>query len=146
MATVQPDLFDLPMSLGDHLHELRRRLIFPIVSLAVLFLVAFIFEGQLKILFFKPMMWALEMDPIITEKAGIDPKTFKLQAIDVMESMMASMSVCFYASIFFCLPYFHLSVVDIRQRWLDAERAPSSVFIYPSWRYVFLRRDSGGIF
>ncbi len=108
----EPELFDLPMSLGDHLHELRRRLIFPIASLAALFLVAFIFEGQLKILFFKPMMWALEMDPIITEKAGIDPKTFRLQAIDVMESMMASMSVCFYASIFFAFPIF------IYQLWM----------------------------
>ena len=102
----EPELFDLPMSLGDHLHELRRRLIFPIASLAVLFLVAFIFHVELKIIFALPMKWALEIDPIISEKAGLDPKSFKFQTIDVMESMMASMSVCFYAVIFVAFPIF----------------------------------------
>jgi sec-independent protein translocase protein TatC len=108
----EPELFDLPMSLGDHLHELRRRLIFPIVSLAVLFLVAFIFERQLKLVVAMPMKWALEIDPIVTQKAGLDPKTFKFQTIDVMESMMASMSVCFYAAIFVAFPIF------IYQLWM----------------------------
>lgn len=107
MASSQPDLFDLPMSLGDHLHELRRRLIFPIVSLAVLFVVAFVFEGKLKIIFEMPMIWAMNIDPDITRKAGIDPNEVKIfQAIDVMESMMASMSVCFYAAIFVAFPIF----------------------------------------
>jgi sec-independent protein translocase protein TatC len=106
MANSQPDLFDLPMSLGDHLHELRRRLIFPIASLAVLFVVAFFFEGQLKLIIAMPMKWALEIDPIISQKAGLDPKLFKFQTIDVMESMMASMSVCFYAAIFVAFPIF----------------------------------------
>ena len=146
MANSQPDLFDLPMSLGDHLHELRRRLIFPIASLAALFLVAFIFEGQLKIVFSKPMMWALEMDPAITQKAGIDPTKFKFQAIEVMESMMASMSVCFYAAIFIAFPIF------IYQLWMfvsvglmPKERRLAFLFI-PAGVMFFYAGAIGGYF
>ena len=107
MANSQLDLFDLPMSLGDHLHELRRRLILPIASLAVLFLAAFIFHVELKIIFNMPMVWALHIDPEMTKRAGIDPNEIKIfQAIDVMESMMASMSVCFYTAIFVAFPIF----------------------------------------
>jgi len=41
-----PDIFDLPMSLGDHLHELRRRLIVPIVAFVLLFILGFAIDNQ----------------------------------------------------------------------------------------------------
>jgi sec-independent protein translocase protein TatC len=43
-----PSLADLPMSLGDHLHELRRRLVWPILTVGVVFCVAFCFVNSLR--------------------------------------------------------------------------------------------------
>ena len=44
-----PNLADLPMSLGDHLHELRRRLVWPLVTIGIVFIVAFCFSDILKV-------------------------------------------------------------------------------------------------
>jgi sec-independent protein translocase protein TatC len=48
MAWRPPSLMDIPMGLGDHLHELRRRLIVPLIAIGVVFIVAFIFTREIN--------------------------------------------------------------------------------------------------
>jgi sec-independent protein translocase protein TatC len=103
MAKWKPPLEDVPMSLGDHLHELRRRLILPICSIAILFLLAFAFEHQLKLLVLKPLDWAYDLYPEKAAALGMT-KPIKLLVLDVFESPMASMTVSFYTALFFAFP------------------------------------------
>jgi sec-independent protein translocase protein TatC len=103
MAKWKPLLEDVPMSLGDHLHELRRRLILPICSIAVLFLLAFAFEHQLKLLVLQPLDWAYDLYPEKAAALGMT-KPIKLQVLDVFESPMASMTVSFYTALFVAFP------------------------------------------
>jgi len=56
-----PNIFDLPMGLGDHLHELRRRLIWPLITIGVVFVVAFGFEGKLKEMTVWPLRKAIHI-------------------------------------------------------------------------------------
>jgi sec-independent protein translocase protein TatC len=103
MAKWKAPLEDVPMSLGDHLHELRRRLIIPVVAIGVLFLAAFAIQNDLKLLVAKPMDWAYYISPENAEKVGLKiPIKFIL--LDVLESPLVSMSVSFYASIFVAFP------------------------------------------
>jgi sec-independent protein translocase protein TatC len=51
-----PAMVDIPMALGDHLHDLRRRLIWPVATVAVLFVLTFAFQAQLK----RALVWPLE--------------------------------------------------------------------------------------
>ena len=39
-----PSMVDMPMSLGGHLDELRRRLMWPVITVMVIFVAAFAFE------------------------------------------------------------------------------------------------------
>ncbi len=103
MAAYKPPLEDLPMSLGDHLHELRRRLIIPLISIGILFLAAFAIEKQLKLLVAQPMSWAIDIFPEMSEQVGLK-KPVKFGALDVLESALVSMSVSFYAAIFVAFP------------------------------------------
>ena len=50
-----PSLADLPASLGDHLHELRRRLVWPLVTIGIVFIVAFCFSDILKVAMLLPL-------------------------------------------------------------------------------------------
>jgi sec-independent protein translocase protein TatC len=51
-----PSMVDLPMGLGDHLHELRRRLKWPLIVIGVFFIVAFAWQDELK----RGMLWPLK--------------------------------------------------------------------------------------
>lgn len=112
MAKLMPDVFDVPMSLGDHLHELRKRLIFPVASLALLFLAAFAFQNQLKVVFLNPLLWGVLINPDLSIQAGlpVDPVTKLLTttkiliSLDMSESAMISMSVSFYAALYVTIP------------------------------------------
>ncbi len=55
------DYFDMPMSLGDHLHELRKRLMLPVAMLAVFFLAAFAFNKDLKVIYVQPLLHAIHI-------------------------------------------------------------------------------------
>jgi Sec-independent protein translocase protein (TatC) len=136
MAKWKPPLEDVPMSLGDHLHELRRRLILPICSIAILFLLAFAFEHQLKLLVLKPLDWAYDLYPEKAAALGMT-KPIKLLVLDVFESPMASMTVSFYTALFFA---FHpgLPALDVCLGWFITERTPTRIFVYSGWHHVFL--------
>jgi Tat protein translocase TatC len=103
MVKLTPPMEDIPMSLGDHLHELRRRIVIPVVAIGVLFLVAFAYQNDLKSLIVKPLEWAYHIDPVLAEKFGLT-LPIKLFVKDVTESPMVSMSVSFYAAIFVAFP------------------------------------------
>lgn len=109
MAPLKPDV---PLSLGAHLDELRRRLIWPIIVAAVCFFVAFAFENQLKLLFVEPLRHAIEIanstDATTSERAGLSfpaghPERL-LKTFDLTESMMTSMSLAFWAALAVTIP------------------------------------------
>jgi sec-independent protein translocase protein TatC len=112
MALLSHDVFDMPMSLGDHLHELRKRLIVPVAMLAVLFIAAFSFQNQLKVIFLNPLLWGVLINPELSIQAGlpVDPLTKMLTttkiliSLDMSESAMISMSVSFYAALYVTIP------------------------------------------
>ena len=103
---LMPNIFDLPMSLGDHLHELRKRLIIPVAMLALLFFAAFYYQNELKVIFLKPLLWGIMIHPQLSQQAGlpIDGSTRVLHALDMSESAMLSMSVSFYAALYMTIP------------------------------------------
>lgn len=103
MANLLPSMDDLPMSLGDHLHELRRRLIWPLVVLGLSFFVAFGFEARLQQVFIQPLEWAIELNPENAKIVGLH-SPIKLQVLEVWEAPMALMMVSFYAAFFVAFP------------------------------------------
>jgi sec-independent protein translocase protein TatC len=56
MAWGLPSLVDMPMGLGEHLGELRRRLVIPLIAIGIVFIAAFAFQGELK----QAMVWPLK--------------------------------------------------------------------------------------
>lgn len=61
MINPLPHLLDMPMSLGDHLEELRRRLIVPIIAMALCFIGAFTYNKELKVAYTQPLWKAIEI-------------------------------------------------------------------------------------
>jgi sec-independent protein translocase protein TatC len=97
---------DVPMSLGDHLEELRRRLVWPLIALGALFFLAFAFENRIQQVFVQPLAWAIAVNPDHAKAVGlpIDGSTPKLMIHDIWEAPMASMKVSFYAAFFLAFP------------------------------------------
>lgn len=94
---------DVPMSLGDHLEELRRRLVWPLITMGLVFFTAFAFESRLQQLFVMPLEWAYHINPENAQKVGMT-LPIKLQTLELMEAVMASMMVSFYAAFFLTFP------------------------------------------
>jgi sec-independent protein translocase protein TatC len=100
------DFVDVPMSLGDHLEELRRRLKWPIIALVLLFFAAFAFENHIQQIFAQPLAWAIALNPENAKTVGLptDGSIPKLMVLDVWEAPMVSMKVSFYAAFFLAFP------------------------------------------
>lgn len=103
MAKLLPAMDDLPMSLGDHLEELRRRLKWPLIVLGLTFFVAFGYEARLQQMFVQPLEWAITINPANAKTVGL-VSPVKLQVLEVWEAPMASMMVSFYAAFFISFP------------------------------------------
>lgn len=101
-------VFDLPMSLGDHLEELRRRIIWPIIIFGALFIVGFVMQKPLKEILIKPLQWAIRIAGAdASAQIGMSADTMRLlQAFDLSESTMLSMSVAFDAALTISFPIF----------------------------------------
>ncbi len=112
-----PDVHDVPMGLGDHLHELRRRLIAPLLALTAGFLVGFTYDHELKLLLVRPLQHAIA---IVGEegarKVGLpsdgDPRM--LQSFNLGES----------------------AVMSVRVSTLFAIAVSIPVFVYQLWRFI----------
>lgn len=109
MAGLLPDI---PLPLGEHLDELRRRLVWPILLFAVIFVAAFSFDTELKQVFVQPLIHAVEIadgfNPGCAERAGIvipkdGLKIFKTFALG--ESMGVSMSLAMWAGFAVAIPF-----------------------------------------
>lgn len=104
---------DVPMPLGEHLDELRRRLVAPLLIFGAVFLAAFAFDAELKVLFVQPLIQALAIvdgfAPGTAARAGIaiDPaQPLKLlHTFDLGESMWVSMSLALWAGAFVAIPF-----------------------------------------
>ena len=97
---------DVPMSLGDHLDELRRRLIWPLIILGIGFFTAFIYEAVLQQIFAQPMAWATTLYPAQAKTVGLpnDGTLPKFMIHGVMDGPMSSMLVSFYTAFFVAFP------------------------------------------
>jgi sec-independent protein translocase protein TatC len=113
---ILPKLADTPMTLGDHLHELRRRVVWPALVLALSFIVGVAFQAELKLLLVRPLHQAIVMvGDESAKKIGLSAESNRLlQAFDLGESTMLSFSVAFDAALILTLP----------------------VLLYSLWRFV----------
>ncbi len=123
MVNLLPHLIDMPMSLGDHLEELRRRLIVPLIALALLFIASFAYNKELKVIYMQPLSNAIDIiGPEKAERIGLakpkDPKDLSswrpFTAFQISESAMVSMAVSFYAAFAVTIP----------------------ILVYQIWRFV----------
>ncbi len=112
-----PDLADVPMTLGDHLHELRRRLIVPVIVLTFGFFIGFTYDHELKLLLVRPLQRAIEIvGPEGAAKVGlpIDGNPRMLQSMDLSES----------------------AIMSVRVSTLFAIAVSIPVFVYQFWRFI----------
>lgn len=104
-----PDLLDIPMGLGEHLDELRRRIITPVIAFVLLLVLGFILDNQLKEFLVQPLLHALVIvGPEVAAKAGLDATrgTKILTVFGVGESAMLSMKVATVFAVVFTIPIF----------------------------------------
>jgi len=83
------------MSLGEHLEELRARLIRIVVLFALLLIVAFIFQDQLA----NAVMWPYDR---VMRDLGVPAK---LYATEIQSQFFFYMKVCMLAALFLTAPY-----------------------------------------
>lgn len=104
---------DVPLPLGEHLDELRRRLVWPVIIFGLVFIAAFSFDTELKKIFVQPILHAVQIadavDPGSAARAGIvvpedGIKVFKTLALG--ESMSVSMSLAMWAGFAIAIPFF----------------------------------------
>jgi sec-independent protein translocase protein TatC len=101
------NLVDLPMGLGEHLDELRRRLVLPIAMFIVLFIIGFCYEGTLKIILVGPLLHAIRIvGPETATRVGLDleqgPRV--LTTFGMGESAMLSMDVAMIFAVVLTIP------------------------------------------
>ncbi len=113
LPDLMPSMADMPMSLGDHLHELRRRLVWPIITFLAAFIAAFAFQVELKRL----MLWPLQRGLRIVGTEVAKSVGFNLEAGDRMlyvlelsESTTTAVRISMIAAAVIALPVllFHL--------------------------------------
>lgn len=104
-----PSLMDMPMSLGDHLDELRRRIIFPIIVFVLLFIVGFALDNQLKVILVQPLLRAVDLvGPETAARVGLDASkgVRMLTVLDIGESAVLSMKVALIFALAVTIPVF----------------------------------------
>lgn len=136
---------DIPLPLGEHLDELRRRLIWPIIIFAAVFMAAFNFDGELKSVFVQPLLHAAHIadgvDAGSAARAGIevpaDGSIRMFKTFDLSESMAVSMSLAMWAGFAVSIPflvyqlYMFIAVgLKARERQLAFILVPAAVLCF----------------
>ncbi len=107
MPNLLPHLIDMPMALGDHLEELRRRLIVPVIAFVLLFIVGFAFWGDLMLVMIEPLRRAVALVPEQARHFHLDPESPRLlQAIGLSESLVLSVKISAAAALAATIPIF----------------------------------------
>jgi sec-independent protein translocase protein TatC len=102
-----PELQDRPMSLGAHLDELRRRIVPPILVLALGFILGFVYHDKIKMLVVRPLQRAIEI--VGPEVAGrlrlpTDGSTRIFMVTDLGESAITAATLAMYAGFALAFP------------------------------------------
>jgi sec-independent protein translocase protein TatC len=97
---------DIPMGLGNHLDELRRRLIWPVITVAVLFVAGFAFQAELKTIMIWPLQRAIELVPESAKMVGlpVDGSPRILQTLSLQESASTAAQISFYLALAVAAP------------------------------------------
>ena len=88
------EIENLRMSLGSHLEELRRRVVYSIIAIVLCFVVCWFFKVQILDVAKNPHKFAML-------KAGLSTE---LQVLSYQEGFYAYMKLCFITSVFFAYP------------------------------------------
>ena len=93
------------MTLGDHLDELRSRVIRCILVFFVLFIVGFVYQKELKEIFEAPFFVAIEIaGEELCASIGLDKDGARFQALGLQEPVMNSIKVAFVSAIALAFP------------------------------------------
>jgi len=88
------EIENIRMSLGSHLEELRRRVVYSIIAIVLCFIVCWFFKVQILDMAKNPHKFAMT-------KAGLSTE---LQVLSYQEGFYAYMKLCFITSVFFAYP------------------------------------------
>jgi len=136
---------DVPLPLGEHLDELRRRLVWPIIIFCAVFVGAFNFDAELKSIFVQPLLHAVRIaddaDPGSAARAGIvvpqDGTARIFRTFDLSESMGVSMSLAMWAGFAIAIPFlvqqlymFVATGLKARERQLVFLLVPAAVLCF----------------
>ena len=102
-----PAEIDLPMSLGGHLGELRRRILPPLLVLAVGFILGFAFHAQLKLIMIRPLQQAIAIvGPEVAARLHLptDGTTRLFMVTDLGESAVNAATIAIYAALALAIP------------------------------------------
>ncbi|MCS6970740.1 MAG: twin-arginine translocase subunit TatC [Planctomycetota bacterium] len=139
---------DVPMPLGEHLDELRRRLLWPLVAWAAVFIIAFAFQDQLKRLFVWPLQRAIAIaGPEVAARAGIlvppeDPHRL-LKTFSLGESMGVAVSLAMWAAFAVVIPLLAWQLYAFAAVGLTARERRLAFILVPLAIILFY---AGGIF
>jgi sec-independent protein translocase protein TatC len=96
---------DRPMTLGQHLEELRWRLLRAIVVVGVIFLVASVFYRACEELVVWPLVQAIRLEPEAAKTLHLSETGRVLTVSTLFESTIVAFWVVFYLTIYLMVPY-----------------------------------------
>ncbi len=96
-----PSLVDLPMGLGAHLDELRRRLMWPVITVAVIFVASFAAQGYTKMAMVWPLHRAVAIVPEDAKTLNLStaPDARLLRVMELGESATTAATISLYLAL-----------------------------------------------
>lgn len=95
------------MSLGDHLDELRGRVLRSVAVFFAVFIISFLYQKELKTIFEWPFYEAMRLaDASILEELGLADQGKVFNVMSLQESVMNAIKVSFTAALALSFPFF----------------------------------------